>query len=214
LRRVLRSPERWNRIVQLAATYGTHLPAQPDAQALDAFLIDRRQADPTRFPDISLSVVKLLGRGEYAVELAGQGSTSHFGLAVKNYTHSTAPNRRYPDLVTQRLLKSALAGRPAPYSGEQLAALAQHCTVQEDNAAKVERQVRKSAAAMLLSPRIGQSFDGLVTGVSDKGTWVRLLAPPVEGRVVRGYQGLDVGDRVTVKLERTDVQRGFIDFSR
>jgi exoribonuclease-2 len=214
LRRVLRSPERWSRIVQLAATYGAHLPAQPDAQALDAFLIDRRQADPTRFPDISLAVVKLLGRGEYAVELAGEGSTAHFGLAVKNYTHSTAPNRRYPDLVTQRLLKSALAGRPAPYSGEQLAALAQHCTAQEDNAAKVERQVRKSAAAMLLSPRLGQSFDALVTGVSDKGTWVRLLAPPVEGRVVRGYQGLDVGDRVTVKLERTDVQRGFIDFSR
>ena len=214
LRRVLRSPERWNRIVQLAATYGAHLPAQPDAQALDAFLIARRRADPTRFPDISLAVVKLLGRGEYAVELADQGATAHFGLAVKNYTHSTAPNRRYPDLVTQRLLKSALAGKPAPYSVEQLSALAQHCTMQEDNAAKVERQVRKSAAAMMLAPRIGQSFDALVTGVSDKGTWVRLLAPPVEGRVVRGYQGLDVGDRVTVKLESTDVQRGFIDFSR
>jgi exoribonuclease-2 len=214
LRRVLRSPQRWNRIVELASSYGIRLPDQPDAQSLDAFLIDRRQKDPTRFPDVSLAVVKLLGRGEYAVELPAQGGTEHFGLAVKNYTHSTAPNRRYPDLVTQRLLKAALAGNPAPYSGAELAALAQHCTVQEDNAAKVERQVRKSAAAMLLSTRIGDSFDALVTGVSDKGTWVRLLAPPVEGRVVRGYQGLDVGDPVTVRLERTDVQRGFIDFSR
>jgi VacB/RNase II family 3'-5' exoribonuclease len=214
LRRVLRSPERWNRIVELAATYGAQLPDQPNAAALDAFLLDRRQKDPTRFPDVSLAVVKLLGRGEYAVELPGQTSTEHFGLAVKNYTHSTAPNRRYPDLVTQRLLKAALAGKPAPYSVEQLTALARHCTLQEDNAAKVERQVRKSAAAMLLAARIGESFDALVTGVSDKGTWVRLLHPPVEGRVVRGYQGLDVGDRVNVKLERTDVQRGFIDFSR
>ena len=214
LRRVLRSPERWNRIVELAATHGGRLPDQPDAAALDAFLLDRRQKDPTRFPDVSLAVVKLLGRGEYAVELPGQTSTEHFGLAVKNYTHSTAPNRRYPDLVTQRLLKAALAGKPAPYSVQQLAALARHCTLQEDNAAKVERLVRKSAAAMLLATRIGESFDALVTGVSDKGTWVRLLHPPVEGRVVRGYQGLDVGDRVNVRLERTDVQRGFIDFSR
>jgi exoribonuclease-2 len=214
LRRVLRSPQRWNRIVELAASYGVGLPNQPDAQSLDAFLIDRRQKDPTRFPDVSLAVVKLLGRGEYAVELPAQSGTEHFGLAVKNYTHSTAPNRRYPDLVTQRLLKAALAGNPAPYSGAELAALAQRCTVQEDNAAKVERQVRKSAAAMLLATRIGDSFDALVTGVSEKGTWVRLFAPPVEGRVVRGYQGLDVGDPVTVRLERTDVQRGFIDFSR
>ena len=214
LRRVLRSPERWNRIVELAATYGAHLPNQPEARALDAFLADRRREDPARFPDVSLAVVKLLGRGEYAVELPGQRSTEHFGLAVKNYTHSTAPNRRYPDLITQRLLKAALGGKPAPYSTDQLSALAQHCTVQEDNAAKVERQVRKSAAAMLLAPRIGQTFDALVTGVSDKGTWVRLLHPPVEGRVVHGYRGLDVGDRVTVRLDRTDVQRGFIDFSR
>ncbi len=214
LRRVLRSPERWNRIVQLAATHGAHLPAKADAPALNAFLIDRRRLDPARFPDISLSVVKLLGRGEYAVELPGQDSTVHFGLAAKDYAHSTAPNRRYPDLLTQRLLKAALAGQSAPYSAAELSALAQHCTVQEDNAAKVERQVRKSAAAMLLSNRIGESFDALVTGVSDKGTWVRLIRPPVEGRLVHGFQGLDVGDRVNVRLERTDVQRGFIDFSR
>lgn len=213
LRRVLRSPERWSRIVQLAATHGAHLPATPDARALNAFLIDRRRQDPRRFPDVSLSVVKLLGRGEYALELPGQESTVHFGLATKDYAHSTAPNRRYPDLLTQRLLKAALAGQPAPYSTAELSALAQHCTVQEDNAAKVERQVRKSAAAMLLSDRIGESFDALVTGVSDKGTWVRLIRPPVEGRLVHGYEGLDVGDRVNVKLERTDVQRGFIDVS-
>jgi exoribonuclease-2 len=214
LRRVLRSPERWSRIVELGATHGARLPGQPDARALDAFLGEQRQKDPLRFPDLSLAVVKLLGRGEYAVEQPGQGATEHFGLAVKNYTHSTAPNRRFPDLITQRLLKNALAGNPAPYAADQLTTLAQHCTVQEDNAAKVERRVRKSAAAALLRTHLGQTFDALVTGASDKGTWVRLINPPVEGRVVRGDQGLDVGDRVTVKLERTDVQRGFVDFSR
>ena len=214
MRRVLRSPERWERLVALAATYGAHLPGEPDARALEAFLTDRRGKDPERFPDVSLAVVKLLGRGEYAVETPGQGSTEHFGLAVRDYTHSTAPNRRFPDLLTQRLVKAALADRQPPYTAGDLAALAQHCTAAEDAATKVERQVRKSAAALLLRAHVGETFEGLVTGASAKGTWVRLLRPPVEGRIVHGFDGLDVGDRVTVKLEHTDVERGFIDFSR
>ena len=213
MRRVLRSPERWQRIVELAALHGGHLPGEPDARALSAFLSERRRADPDRFPDVSLAVVKLLGRGEYAVETPGGGETQHFGLAVRDYTHSTAPNRRYPDLITQRLVKAALAHRPPPYATGDLGVLAAHCTVAEDAAAKVERQVRKSAAALLLQGRIGETFDALVTGASSKGTWVRLTAPPVEGRVLHGFEGLDVGDRVSVKLERTDVERGFIDFS-
>ena len=158
--------------------------------------------------------MKLLGRGEYAVESPGQPATEHFGLAVQDYTHSTAPNRRYPDLLTQRLVKAALADRPPPYTVGDLGALAARCTIAEDSAAKVERQVRKSAAALLLQGRIGETFDALVTGASGKGTWVRVLRPPVEGRVVRGFEGLDVGDRVTVKLEHTDVERGFVDFAR
>ena len=214
VRRVLRSPERWERIVELALTHGTQLPGQPDARALEDFLAARRQADPDHFPDLSLAVVKLLGRGEYALETPGARATEHFGLAVRDYTHSTAPNRRFPDLLTQRLVKAALADRPPPYPNDELAALAQHCTVAEDAAAKVERQVRKSAAALLLQARIGQTFEAFVTGASIKGTWVRVLSPLVEGRVVRGFEGLDVGDRVTVKLEHTDVERGFIDFSR
>ncbi len=213
VRRVLRSPERWDRIVELAATTGTTLPGQADAQALEAFLAERRLRDPERFPDLSLAVVKLLGRGEYAVETPGGGATEHFGLAVRDYAHSTAPNRRFPDLLTQRLVKAALADQPPPYTVGELAALAEHCTAAEDAAAKVERQVRKSAAALLLHTRVGETFEAFVTGASAKGTWVRLLRPPVEGRVVRGWEGLDVGDRVTVKLEHTDVERGFIDFS-
>jgi exoribonuclease-2 len=214
VRRVLRSPARWERIVELAATHGTTLPAQPDGPALEAFLTERRRADPERFPDLSLAVVKLLGRGEYAVETPGQGATEHFGLAVRGYTHSTAPNRRFPDLITQRLVKAALAERPPPYPIGELGALAQHCTAAEDAAAKVERRVRKSAAALLLQARIGETFEAFVTGASVKGTWVRLLRVPVEGRVVHGFEGLDVGDRVTVRLEHTDVERGFVDFSR
>jgi len=213
VRRVLRSPERWERIAELAQTYGTTLPGAPDARALEAFLAERRRLDPQRFPDVSLAVVKLLGRGEYAVETPG-GSSEHFGLAVRDYAHSTAPNRRFHDLLTQRLVKAALADQPPPYAAGDLGALATHCTAAEDAAAKVERQVRKSAAALLLRARIGETFDALVTGASAKGTWVRLLQPPVEGRLVGGWEGLDVGDRVTVKLERTDVERGFIDFSR
>jgi len=214
LRRVLRSPERWGRIVELAARLDTRLPPEPDAVALEAFLARRRQADPVGFPDLSLSVVKLIGRGEYVAEMPGQRSDGHFGLAVSAYTHSTAPNRRFPDLIGQRLLKSALAGRGAPYRSEALAGLARHCTEQEDNATKVERQVRKSAAALLLESRIGQRFDGIVTGASEKGTWVRIVRPPVEGKIVRGFDGLDVGDRVEVRLVATDVERGFIDFAR
>jgi VacB/RNase II family 3'-5' exoribonuclease len=213
LRRVLRSPERWQRIVDLAGTYGGRLPSEPDARALESFLLERRRLDPERFPDLSLAVVKLLGRGEYAVEHPGEGS-EHFGLAVHDYTHSTAPNRRFPDLVTQRMVKAALAGRSPPYAIVELTALARHCTDAEDAAAKVERSVRKSAAALLLRARIGEAFQAFVTGASPKGTWVRVLQPPVEGRLVRGFEGLDVGDRVTVVLEHTDAERGFIDFSR
>jgi exoribonuclease-2 len=213
LRRVLRSPERWERIVELAAGLGAHLPPAPSAQALEAFLIARRTADPERFPDLSLSVIKLLGRGEYVVDLPGQQADGHFGLAVKDYTHSTAPNRRFPDLVTHRLLKAALARRPAPYLNEELDGLARHCTEQEDNATKVERQVQKSAAALLLSSRVGERFDAIVTGASEKGTWARILQPAVEGKVVRDFQGLDVGDRVQVELLDTNVDRGFIDFA-
>jgi VacB/RNase II family 3'-5' exoribonuclease len=214
LRRVLRSPERWARIVELAKDAGASLPPRPDCQALQEFLERRRRADPARFPDLSLSVVKLLGRGEYVLELPGQSVAGHFGLAVKDYTHSTAPNRRFPDLLTQRLLKSALAGAPTPYRNDELAALANHCTEQEDNATKVERQVRKSAAALLLESRVGERFDGIVTGASPKGTWVRIDHPAAEGRVVRGDKGLDVGDRVAVELVNTDVERGFVDFAR
>ena len=214
LRRVLRAPERWERIVALAADLGERLPGAPNARALEAFLAARRRADPARFPDLSLSVVKLLGSGEYVLDPPGGAPHGHFGLAVRDYTHATAPNRRFPDLITQRLLKAALATQPAPYTDAELAALARHCTEAEDNAAKVERQVRKSAAALLLASRIGERFDAIVTGAGDKGTWVRVLKPPVEGKVVRGVEGLDVADRVRVELVRTDVERGFIDFAR
>ena len=174
----------------------------------------RRSVDPAGFADLSLSVVKLLGRGEYVLETPGKPTPGHFGLAVNDYTHSTAPNRRYPDVIAQRLLKAAIAGTDAPYTPDDLGALAQHCTEQEANADRVERQVRKSAAAMLLESRIGERFDAIVTGASEKGTWVRILDPPVEGKVVRGAKGLDVGDRVRVELLQTDVERGFIDFAR
>jgi exoribonuclease-2 len=214
LRRVLRSPERWERIVALAAGLGARLPAEPDAAALEAFLTKRRDADPLRFPDLSLAVVKLMGRGEYVVEFPGQTVPGHFGLAVQAYTHSTAPNRRFPDVIAQRLLKAALARRPAPYASVELEELAQHCTEAEDRANKVERQVGKSAAALLLEPRIGERFDAIVTGASDKGTWVRILRPPVEGKLVKGADGLDVGDQVNVELIRTDVEQGHIDFAR
>ena len=214
LRRVVRSPERWQRIVAVAATYGEKLPSEPDARALEAFLTKRQKADPLRFPDLSLVIVKLMGAGEYVVERPGEASAGHFGLAVRDYTHSTAPNRRFPDLITQRLLKAALAGDATPYSAAELESLAAHCTVQEDDADKVERQVRKSAAALLLEQRIGQAFDAVVTGASEKGTWARTFDPPAEGKIVHGFDGLQVGDRLRVKLISTDVERGFIDFVR
>jgi VacB/RNase II family 3'-5' exoribonuclease len=214
LRRVLRSPERWVRIVALAAESGDRLPSEPDAEALAAFLARRHDADPLRFPDLSLAVVKLMGSGEYVLDLPGGGSPGHFGLAVRDYTHSTAPNRRFPDLVTQRLLQAAMAKEPWPYTQGELEAIAARCTQREDDANKVERQVRKSAAALLLEDRVGQRFEAIVTGASEKGTWVRVLRPPVEGKLERGYEGLDVGDRLRVQLTGTDAQRGFIDFVR
>jgi exoribonuclease-2 len=214
IRRVLRSPERWDRIVALAADLGERLPSEPDARALAEFLARRQTIDQESFPDLSLAVVKLLGRGEYVLETPGDRAEGHFGLAVKDYTHSTAPNRRFPDLLTQRLIKEALAGRPAPYGREELGTLAAHCTEQEDNAAKVERRVRKSAAALLLQSRIGEKFDSIVTGASAKGTWVRILRPAVEGKVVSGFHGLDVGSRIRVELVGVDVDRGFIDFAK
>ncbi|MGA2603315.1 MAG: RNB domain-containing ribonuclease [Verrucomicrobiia bacterium] len=214
LRRVVRTPKRWDRIVELAAGRGSTLPKEPDAKALEQFLVSAKAADPLRFPDLSLSVIKLLGAGEYVVELPGGSVAGHFGLAVKDYAHSTAPNRRYPDLITQRLLKAAVAGRSRPYENDELEALAKHCTEAEDAAKKVERQVTKSAAAILLESRIGEQFDAIVTGASDKGTWVRLLHPPIEGRLGSGFEGVDVGDRLRVQLVRTDVERGYIDFKR
>jgi exoribonuclease-2 len=214
IRRVVRSPERWDRIEAIAAKYGEKLPGDPDSQALEEFLVCRRKADPLRFPDLSLMIVKAMGAGEYVVEHPGQTSIGHFGLAVRDYTHSTAPNRRFPDLITHRLIKAALAGAKPPYSDDELNALAAHCTEAEDAANKVERQVRKSAAACILEPRVGQRFDGIITGASEKGTWVRVFHPPVEGKVVHGGHGVDVGDKVNVKLIDVNVERGFIDFVR
>lgn len=212
IRRVVRTPERWDRIVALAAALGEKLPAVPDSAALEAFLIKRQAADPDRYPDLSLSVVKLIGPGVYELHEPGTPDTGHFGLATHDYTHATAPNRRFADLVTQRLLKAVLAGKPCPYSPDDLTKIAAHCTEREDAARKVERQVRKEAAAASFASRIGESFDAIVTGVSPKGTYVRVVTPPVEGRVMRGENGLDVGDRTRVKLLSTDPARGFIDF--
>ena len=219
IRRVVRTPKRWDRIVGLAEEHGYKLPAIPDSKALEEFLVKEKAADPLRFPDLSLAVIKLLGAGEYVAELPGDaamrtGSAGHFGLAVQDYAHSTAPNRRYTDLITQRLVKAALAGQAAPYSYAELDVLAKHFTEEEDAANKVERQVGKSAAALLLESRIGERFDAIVTGASDKGTWARLLTVPVEGKVVRGFEGVDVGDRIHVQLLAVDVEQGYIDFGK
>ncbi len=214
IRRVVRSPKRWDRIVEIASEHGFDLPPQADSKSLEEFLLRQKLQDPLHFPDLSLSVIKLLGAGEYVAEPADGYLPGHFGLAVKDYSHSTAPNRRYTDLITQRLIKSALAGEPALYSTEDLEAIAVHCTRAEDAAHKVERQVGKSAAALLLESKIGDKFDSIVTGSADKGTWVRLLSMPVEGKLVQGYEDLDVGRRVRVQLVGVDVERGFIDFRK
>lgn len=214
LRRIVRIPKRWDRIMEIARGYGEVLPIDPDSKALDDFLISRQKTDPETFPDLSLTIIKLLGRGEYVLLRPDQVPIGHFGLAVRDYTHATAPNRRYPDLISQRQYKARLNGQPDPYSTQELQGLADHCTAQEDAANKVERQNVKSAAAILLSSKIGVQFKGIVTGASEKGTWVRIFQPPVEGKVVRGSSGLDVGDKVTVKLIHVDIPRGFIDFAR
>jgi VacB/RNase II family 3'-5' exoribonuclease len=215
LRRVVRTPKRWERIVEIAGEHGFKLPAKPDSRALEDFLMKEKASDPLRFPDLSLSIIKLMGPGEYVAEFPGDTTPEgHFGLAVKDYTHSTAPNRRYPDLITQRLLKAAMAQQPAPYDKGDLEALGKHCTEGEDAAKKVERQVEKSAAALLLESRIGERFDAIVTGAAPKGTWVRLFHPPIEGKLVQGFQGIDVGHRIRVQLIHTDVEEGFIDFKR
>jgi exoribonuclease-2 len=205
---------RWDRIVEIAAQHGFKLPAQPDSKSLEGFLAARKAADPLRFPDLSLAVIKLLGPGEYVVEAPDEAAPGHFGLAVKDYTHSTAPNRRFPDLITQRILKAVLEGSLPPYTRDELTELARHCTERENEANKVERLVTKSAAAMLLSSRIGDRFEAICTGAADKGTWVRIFQPPIEGRLLYGVEGVDVGDRLKVQLVRTDVEKGYIDFKR
>ncbi len=212
--RALDPPERWDRMVEVAARYDEKLPATPDSRALAAFLARRRAADPERFADLSLTIVKLLGRSDYRAIAPGGDDPGHFGLAVEDYTHSTAPNRRYPDLITQRLLKAALAGRPAPYSFAELSAIAAHCSERASAANKVERRMRKVTAIVLLEGREGEVFDAIVTGVTDRGVFARLLAPPAEGRIMRGERGLDVGDHVRLRLAGTNLERGFIDFER
>lgn len=214
LRRIVRIPKRWERIVAIAAELGETLPLEPDAKALDQFLIKRKKADPLHFPDLSLTIIKLLGNGEYIVQFPGEEPVGHFSLAVKDYTHSTAPNRRYPDLITQRLIKSVIEKQPIPYSKAELEDLAKQCTIKEDDAERVERKMKKSASCVLLLSKINQNFDALVTGVSQKGTWVRTLHPPVDGKLVSGFENVDVGDQIKVKLIHVDVEQGFIDFIR
>jgi VacB/RNase II family 3'-5' exoribonuclease len=214
LRRIVKQPERWDRIVQLAATYGEKLPAAPDSKALNDFLIKRKTADPDHFADLSLAVIKLIGPGEYVLERPGDPAPGHFGLAVQDYTHSTAPNRRFADMVTQRLIKAMLAGQPNPYSDNELTLIAANCTERGDAARKVEREMSKRLAAVAMQNRIGAIFDAIVTGATPKGTFVRVAQPHIEGLLAQGQQGVDVGDKFRVKLIRVDVQRGFIDFAR
>jgi len=214
IRRVVKTPERWDRIVQLAAAQGGNLPPQPDSRALNNFLMQRKAADPTHFADLSLAVIKLMGPGEYILERPGDPDVGHFGLAVQDYTHSTAPNRRFADLVTQRLVKSFLVKQSNPYSDDELDGIAKNCTAKEDAARKVEREMTKRVSAIAMSGRVGEVFDAIVTGANSKGTFVRVLKPHVEGMLVQGQQGLDVGDSLRVQLVRTDVQRGYIDFAR
>lgn len=213
IRRVVRTPKRWDRMMAVAAGLGAALPAEPDAKALNDFLLAQKQKDPEHFPDLSLTVVKLMGSGEYVVIKPGEDAPGHFGLAVHDYTHSTAPNRRFPDVVTQRVFKAWLAGQSQPYSEDLLNAIAQRCTQMEDEARKVERDMQKRIAAVVLAPHIGQSYPAIVTGVNEHGAFVRVLKPHVEGMLVSGAKGHDVGDRLTVKLVATDPQRGYIDFT-
>lgn len=212
LRRVVRIPKYWDRIVEIAKSFGEDLPQQPDSKALDVFLINRKKKDPISFPDLSLIVIKLLGRGEYVVENDKDNPLGHFALALSDYTHFTAPNRRFPDLISQRQYKAFLLGEKAMYTLEELYSLAAHCTQQEDAAMKVERQINKSAAAALLSSQIGKVFKGIITGAGDKGTWVRIFQPAVEGKIVRGFERLKIGDKVSVQLKYVDISKGFIDF--
>lgn len=214
IRRIVRSPERWTRIVDLARQYGKTLPAEADPSALHDFMLERKAVDPDHFPDLSLAIVKLLGPGEYILDQPGVVEPGHFGLAVQDYTHSTAPNRRYADLVTQRVAKAVLAGTPAPYTDDELVTIARNCTLREDAARKVERNVRKIAAAMLFANRIGERFRAIVTGNKSSGTYVRVVDPPLEGRLMRGEKGVDVGDEIKVELLSTNAKRGFIDFGR
>ena len=213
IRRVVRTPKRWDRIVELANGLGTTLPAEPDSKALNDFLLAQKQKDPDHFPDLSLAVIKLMGPGEYVLLKPNEPPVGHFGLAVQDYTHSTAPNRRFPDMVAQRILKALVRKDALPYAEDELNAIAQRCTQMEDAARKVEREMAKRIAAVVLHPRIGQNFRAIVTGVNQYGTFVRTFDPHVEGMLVQGGRGLDVGDRVTVKLISTDPQRGFIDFA-
>lgn len=212
LRRIVRTPKRWDRIVQLAAAKGQKLPAQPDSKALNDFLIGQKAADPDHFADLSLAVIKLIGPGEYVLEKAGESAPAHFGLAVQDYTHSTAPNRRFADVVTQRLIKAVMAGKSNPYSDDELTAIAQNCTEKEDAARKVEREMSKRLAAVAMQHRIGEAFDAVVTGVTDHGTFVRVLQPHIEGLLVQAH-GLDVGDKLRAKLISTNVEKGYIDFA-
>ena len=214
LRRVVRSPERWQRIVEVAAKYQETLPSAPDSVALETFLARRRRVDPLRFPDLSLVIVKLMGSGEYVVDVPASEPIGHFGLALRDYTHSTAPNRRFPDLISQRMVKAVLAGGPPPYSLGELQELAAHCTQQESAAQKVERRMRKSDAALLLASHIGQVYDAIVTGHSPTDTWVRIFTPPVEGKLLGQSADLDIGRQLRVSLVSSDVERGFIDFVR
>ncbi len=212
LRRVVRVPKRWDRMIQVAASLNERLPEEPNSSALEHFLIKRKKLDPISFPDLSLTIIKLLGRGEYIVEGGEDVPTGHFGLALREYIHSTAPNRRFPDLITQRQYKALLAGAKNPYSLEELQILAEHCTHQEDAATKVERHLNKSAAALLLASHIGATFKGIVTGVSKSGTWARIFNPPVEGKILQGFEKLDIGDRIAVKLVGVDIPKGYINF--
>ncbi len=214
LRRIVRKPKRWDRIVALAKEYGEMLPSSPDAKALEQFLLKQMKKDPLHYPDLSLLMIKLIGRGEYVLARPKERALGHFDLALREYAHTTAPNRRYPDLIMQRLLKSHFNQEKLPYTMKALAAIAQRCTEKEDDAAKVERRMRKSAAALLLSQYIGTRYKAVVTGASAKGTWVRVLAPPIEGKLIKGFKGLDVGDKVEVKLVDVNVTKGYIDFSK